>query len=122
MPAKYSIDAQRGIVFSTATGVLTDDDCGRHIDALHDDPKFSAAMDQLADFTQVTEVRLTADAIHTFARRNAFGEGARRAFVVADDTVYGMARMYQTLTSHQPHDLIVFRSMPEARAWLCLSP
>ena len=118
MPATYKIDTDLRMVFSTASGILTDEDCHAHVDALHEDPLFESSMGQLVDFTPVTEVRVTAGAIHTFARRNPFGQGARRAFVVADDVVYGMARMYDSLTSHQPHDLTLFRDMAAARAWL----
>ena len=120
MPASYKIAAARGLVFTTGSGVLTDDDCYGHVSALSTDPLFNPSMDQLADLTQVTEVRLTASAIHRMAERNPFGEGSRRAFVVSDDVAFGMARMYEILTSDHAHDVTVFHDLAKARAWLGL--
>jgi len=108
------------MVFTTGSGVLTDEDCFGHVRTLSTDPDFKPSMDQLADLTHVTEVRLTASGIHRMADRNPFGEGSRRAFVVTDDVAFGMARMYQILTSDHAHDLTVFRDLAEARAWLGL--
>ena len=122
MPATYTIDTARSMVFSHATGILTDADCEGHVEGLRKDPNFNPAMHQLVDFTQVTEIRVTASGVHKFAQRNPFGQNARRAFVVADEVVYGMARMYDSLTSHQPHDLIIFKELAKARAWLGLEP
>ena len=120
MPASYKIAAARGVVFTSGSGVLTDEDCFAHVRALSTDPDFKPSMHQLADLTHVTEVRLTAGGIQRLAERVPFGEGSRRAFVVADDVAFGMARMYQILTSDHAHDLTVFRDLDEARAWLGL--
>jgi hypothetical protein len=122
MPATYKIDLELGIVRSVASGVLTDDDCDEHVEALRNDPLFKPSMDQLIDFTGVTEIRVSAGAVQRVARRNPFGKGARRAFVIVDDAVYGMARMYDSFTSRQPHNLVIFRDMAQAVDWLGLKP
>jgi len=75
---------------------------------------------QLADFTKVTQVDLSTDAIPHLAERNSFGVGSKRAFVAPIDLMYGLARMFQILTDDHPDELNVFRDMQEARKYLSL--
>ena len=122
MPASYRIDKKRKMVFSLATGTLTDADCIRHRDRLLKDPRMDPSFDQLADITQAERVELTINGIHAIAHPIPFGEGSKRAVVTGHDFVFGMARMYQALTDHHSHEVTVFRDMDEARAWLKLPP
>jgi hypothetical protein len=120
MPAEYTIDKLSGVVFSFAHGNVTDQDAYSHQDRLRKDPDFDPGFCQLFDYTKVTQVDLSSDAIHHLAERNPFGLGSCRAFVVPSDLLYGLSRMFQILTDHHPDELSVFRDMQEARKYLSL--
>ena len=121
MPAAYQLDPAHRVVWSRAWGVLTDGHLLEHQALLRVDPAFTPDFDQLFDFLDVTENCLTAAGIRTLASRNAFGAGARRAFVVRQTEVYGMMRMFEILTSDHPDELrVIFHSLALARHWLGL--
>jgi hypothetical protein len=54
-------------------------------------------------------------------RLNPFWAGARRALVITNDVLFGMARMYQLLKDESPDELQIFRNMDEALQWLGLA-
>ena len=121
MPADYRIDVEQATVFSRASGRLTDDDLQNHQRRLREDPDFRPDLNQLFDFQTVTDLQVTAAGIRILAERNPFGAGARRAFVVASQVMYGMLRMFQILTDDHPDELRVqFSDLEAARAWLGL--
>ena len=89
-----------------------------HVRALIADPRFARNFHQLLDLRDVTNVQFTASTVRELARLNPFGAGARRAVVVTNDVVFGMARMYQILADESPDELQIFRKMDDALQWL----
>lgn len=120
MPIDYVINEERGIIFSKATGTMTDEATMRHRDSFIQDPAFKSSLWQLLDLTEVDDFQMTQKGIRVLAERNPFSEGSRRAIAVGNDVAYGMARMYQLLTDQHAHDLTVFKDLEEAKAWLGL--
>jgi hypothetical protein len=121
MPADFSIDAQRRMVFSNATGVLTLSDALDHMDRLSRHPDFRPAYNQLFDFRKVTEIALSGDDIQEIAARNIFAPGSRRAFLVATGLQFGMARMFATYRRFGGEQGIsVFTDANKARSWVSL--
>lgn len=119
MPAAYTIDPVRRVVFSRAWGILTDEDLLEHQRQLKADPAFDPSFNQLFDFRCVTESQLTGEGVRQLARRNAFGAHAKRVFVVLSPVMYGMMRMFEILTSDDPDELQVQVSqIDEAYQWL----
>jgi hypothetical protein len=121
MPAGYTIDLERSLVLSRGWGVLTDRELLVHVRALTADPHFARNFCQLGDLRDVTDVQITAATIREMVRMNPFWAGARRALVVTNDVVYGMARMYQILRDESPDELEIFRKMDGALQWLGLA-
>lgn len=124
MPAEHVIDAEAGVVYSRAWGVLTDDDLLDHQRRVRDDPDFRPGLNQLFDFYDVSEVAVTPAGIRTLAERNPFGDGARRAFTVRPGALamFGLLRMFELLTSEHPDELRVqFDDVRMARQWLGLA-
>ena len=94
MPLTYSIDRRHRLVLTTASGVFTAADALNHQRHLRADPDFDETFDQLADFTSVTEVRLTGEEIRLLAERSVFSKTSRRAVVAKDALIFGLARMF----------------------------
>ena len=123
MPAEYHIDSELNAIFSKAWGTLSDSDLLEHQRLIADDPAFTSELNQLFDFTEVTEVALTSEGIQLLASRDLFGLGAKRAFVVAPGAMaaFGMMRMFQIMTDEHHDELRVqFDRIGEARSWLGL--
>ena len=120
MSAQYRIDSERRVIFSSATGVLTDEDLHEHQAQLLADPFFDPGFDQLWDFTRVSAVEVSPEALRHLAHSRSYKASARRAVVAPDDLRFGMGRMFQLLHDEAPEELRVFRSLDEARRWLAL--
>ena len=117
MPADNRIDRSKRLVYSRAWGVLTDQDLTSNRANLFADPAFEPNLDQLYDFTDVTEVKITSEARLRMALTSRFAPTSRRAVVVSSDEAFGMARMYSILSGHE--ELIqVFRDRASAMRWL----
>jgi hypothetical protein len=121
MPCAYRIDSARRIVFSRASGVVTESDLRDHRARLAADPDFDPSFEQLFDFSDVTGVQVSSA---YFRQRAIIGEifdsRARRAFVTPDDAVYGSARAFLAWLGNTPNTVRLFRDMGEARQWLGL--
>jgi len=125
MPAEYLINRNLGIVFSQGWGVLTDDDLLEHQRRLGQDQRFESSLNQIFNFEDVTDVQVTPMGIRTLAERTLFREGSRRAFVVHPGAMkmFGLMRMFETLTSEHPDKLRVqFDHMQKALQWIGMLP
>lgn len=100
---------------------MTDRELLAHVHTLTADPRFVRNFRQLADLRDVTDVQITPSCIREMVRLNPYGAGARRAVVVTNDVVFGMARMYQILSDESPDELQIFRKMDDALQWLWIS-
>ena len=118
MPAEFRIDRSRKMVFSSARGVVTDQEVLAHQDRLRNDPDFEPSFWQFIDFTHATQVDLSVKTIRILAQRNPFGKHSRRAFYAHNNVVYGLARMFQILTDHHKDELNVYRDISDARKFL----
>ena len=125
MAITYAIDSALGVVFTKATGVLTDDDLVGHKQNLLRDPGFKPGMVELSDVRGVERLEVTPEGIRGFVTQDKADadrlRGFKLAIVASQDVVFGMARMYQMLTAENPLNVNVFRDMEKARVWLGLS-
>ena len=121
MPADFHIDPAHCTVFSKAVGVLNSVVGLDHMDRLQSHPDFRPEFNQIFDFREVTDVELSHGEIRRLAQRKIFSDHSRRAFVVANDFQFGIARMFGTYRDVEGEPSIaVFREMREALAWLSL--
>lgn len=122
MSITYRIDTAQNIVWTTATGVLTDADLLAHKRNLINDPAFKPGSRELSDVRAVERLEVTPNGISQFVARDKADSAKlgdhKLAIVASADVVYGMARMYQTLSNEEVQHVMVFRTIPEARAWL----
>jgi hypothetical protein len=117
----YRIDSVHGVVLTSCTGVLTDDDLLAHKRQLADDPNLRPGMVELSDVRGVERLDVTAVGVRQMVMMDEDLQSHRLAIVVSQEVIYGMARMYQSLTEPNNPNVGVFRDMSEARAWLGLS-
>jgi hypothetical protein len=122
MPISYRIDEPRGLILTTASGVLTDSDILQLKASLLADPRWKPGMRELSDVRMIDRLEVTAAGVAQMMLRDAADAAAlasyRLAIVVAHDLAYGMARMYQMLTEQSVPNVRVFRDMEEAKSWL----
>jgi hypothetical protein len=122
MPITYRIDQEHDVVWTNATGVLTDADLLAHKSRLINDPDFKPGLRELSDVRAVDRLEVTPNGISQFVARDKADSAKlhdhKLAIVASADVVYGMARMYQTLSDDETQHVMVFRTIPEATAWL----
>ena len=119
MPAAYAIDSSRAVIFSRAWGVHTDEDLREHYQALREDPAFDPSFRQLIDLREVEKYEVSAATLRDLAHLRIFRQGTRRAIVVGNDVMFGMARMFVSYSgTAQGGDVAIFRDPVEARRWL----
>ena len=125
MPITYTIDSAQSLVLTMATGVLTSKELLEHKERLVEDPQFRPDMLELSDVRDITGLEVTPEAIRQFVQKDAdhaekLGDH-KMAIVVRTDIVFGMARMYEMMTSQNLPGVGVFRDLNEARKWLGLA-
>jgi hypothetical protein len=120
VPASYSIDPQQRLVLSRVWGIVTNDDVHDHDSRLRADPQADPTYRQLADMCDVTVNMVSNAVVQETAREQYFTPGTRRAFLVADDTNYGMCRMFATHAETLGQVINIFREREAAEAWLGL--
>ena len=120
MPISYSIDPEQKLVTSRIWGIVTNDEVDEHNRQLRNDPRFDPTYRQLADMTGVTRNVVTTTNVQQTARDQYFAPGTRRALLVADDTTFGLCRMYETYAESVGQVLTVFRDRKKAEDWLGL--
>jgi hypothetical protein len=118
MPGSYSILSESKFVYSCAWGVLTDEELVAHAKALKVDPRFEPTFAQLADFTEVSDVKVTSACIQEMTLLNPFGAGARRVLIAPTPILYGLARMYELTKMKSDDEVMVVRDVAEALKWL----
>jgi len=121
MPVTYSIDQARRLIHTRCVGDVSLDEVIGHFDELVHDPACPGRLDVLLDLTDLTtipassQLRLVTRKIEEVSTRVRFG---RCAIVAVTDAMFGMTRMFGTLTEGQFAAVRVFRNIDEARAWL----
>ncbi len=119
MPITFSVDHERRRVSTRAEGLLTFADIAAHVDAelQQRDPAFDELFDATGAVAEVTAAEvgsLTLRAAEVLRKRPV---GAT-AIVATQPVVFGLARMYATLCEALGVRVGVFRTVPDADAWL----
>jgi hypothetical protein len=121
MPVTYQIDTASGIIRTRCVGAVTLEEVLNHFRDLIRDPDCPRRLDVLLDLSEETslpeseEIRIVAYEISRVRERVKFGTCA---VVACSDALYGMIRMLQVFTEELFDETWVFRSLPEAEAWL----
>jgi hypothetical protein len=122
MPFEQRIDASQGIAFLTFHGEVTEEDVQVAFMVSLSSLEMSPHLLRLVDFTKVTEFNLgTGDAARAAKqvqhRADRLCKG-KVAIVAPQDLVFGMSRVFMTLTEDLDYPLAVFRTQAGALSWL----
>ncbi len=82
--------------------------------------QITAEYRQLIDARSLERAEITTEVIRDLAHASPGAPEARRAFVVASDLAFGLARMFEIQRADAPEEICVFRDMGQARTWLGL--
>ncbi len=127
MPITYRIDEGRKLVVTTVGGPLSEAEIHAHAAAVERDPRVGTSDRSIVDITEsakpcfggkvISELAMTAQALGQLL-------SARRvALIASTDAGYGLARVFQGFREGTGDgEMRVFRSRPEAEAWLELKP
>lgn len=126
MPYQYAIDPERELVVIRASGSLDVEDVERMSREVYDDPDTHRGCRILVDFSEVAELDLFHDDVLRLADlhgqlQERIGR-SRIAIFAPRDAVYGVGRMWHSLQPDWEADAALFRTRPEALAWLGIPP
>ena len=109
------------MVISRGTGEFTYADYMDHLSRIKADPRYNPDFNEIVDCRMFSHLDLSGQQISDLAGRSAFGRDTRRAFVVASELQFGLARMFATYRQmNGGQEVMVFRDMPSAISWLGL--
>jgi hypothetical protein len=119
MPAFFRIEKNRRLVISTISGVFTLADGLAYQEKLLKDPDFDPNFSQLLDCTQITRLELGPIEVRRLAQRSIFSPDSRRAILVSNDMVFGIARMFVMFREETGEKGIrIFGDLDEALFWV----
>lgn len=114
------------MVFTEATGVLTDGDILGHKSRLLADPAFDPSMPQISDIRGIERLDVTSAGVRAMVDHDTINAARRRghrmALIVPQTAVFGMARMYELMGQGADDSVGVFRTAEEAYLWLAQFP
>ena len=120
MPIEWTRDKETGITSFTVSGSLTPSEVRESLGELYADPDPDVRKRYLFDLREAT-IDWHSDSVrelaHWVGANRPPGEG-RTAILVAYDLHFGLARMYEMLSSDVPVEIVVFRDLEAATVWL----
>ena len=121
MPTSSYIDRENDLATLTVTENISFDEIMALVEMFYDQPTKNA----LWDLTAVSEINLTSEEIEQIAsyqqrQKSAIRIEGKTAIVASKDLIYGLGRMFQSLSemNRVPFAVMIFRTMEEAEAWL----
>ena len=122
MPFSYVVHNDHRLVVSTGTDRVTWKEIKARQDQAQADPGFNPEFNQIVDLRAVTSFDMTSDHISALAHRMVFSSTSKRAFVAPSPAIFGVARMWETLSELEdnPSEIRVFYDLPSALKWLNL--
>ncbi len=121
MPVTYQIDRPNAIIHTKCSGDVTLEEVIGHFQELAGDPDCPYHPDVLLDLSEQTTIPKT-DQLRAVAREIGRVRGRAQfgacAIIACQDALFGMIRMFEVFTEDLFGETGVFRSLPDAEAWL----
>lgn len=116
MPWDYTIDTDKNAVFTTGTGVLTDQEALTGVMLMYADPCFNPDARGLFDYRGFETLKVSSEMMARLANQRRFSENSRTAFLVTGQLAFGLGRVYQSWVT--VGEVKIFCNRDEAVAWL----
>lgn len=118
VPVVYTIDSERGIVFTTVTGKVSVGEMLEHFKQLAADPAYHPHFDGLSDQAAAEMFEASGEDLRRLALALPLVAPARRAIIVNSDLHFAFGRMVEMNRSTAGVETRVFRTREDAAAWL----
>lgn len=119
MPISARVDADRRLVVCTASGVIEPNELQDNRDAVIQDPRFDPSFNRFFDVREVTGVAGGSEMVFRYSIDGIYTADSRGALLAQGDWLFGLARMYGSLTApRHGGGLRIFRDLEPALAWL----
>jgi hypothetical protein len=122
MPIEYSIDSDLGVVFTTASDVLTENELLDHKRKLISDPNFKPGFVELSDVRLISDLAISPSGLEAFVAQDESDAELltdyRLAIVVSGALEFGMGAMYEMMSRENGTNVRIFRDLGLAREWL----
>jgi hypothetical protein len=123
MPVDSEFFPDKGLIISTFYGSVDSADLYRNFEEMPLDPRFHPDMDHLVDFSGVARIEVPTETIRKVAEEyRVFSDNCRRVVVATQDLAYGLCRVYEGYLDLPESRFFLFRTLPEALAWLERNP
>lgn len=123
MPITYELEPESRLAIFRHVGEVSDDELLTFYRDFFDAPRASDYVRLLIHLEQTKSIGRSTGALRALAEifQERLGDrpaGTKVAVVAPSDHSFGMARMYEAMTSRLPWDFHVFRDGASARVWL----
>ncbi len=122
MPITYSIDEDLGVVFTTASDRLTEDELLEHKRKVISDPKFKPGFVEISDVRFISDLAISASSLEKFVAQDESDaerlKGFKLAIVVSGALEFGMGAMYESMSLKNNTNVRIFRDLRLAKNWL----
>jgi len=118
MAISYSIDQQRGLVLSEFSDTIHVKDFFAYIRDLRHDQTFQPDFVGLYDWQQMDNLSIDYNDMVSITSECPWGEKSYRAIVVSRPFMFGMSRMFQSMSDEVSGTIQIFHEILDAEAWL----
>jgi len=116
---RLTIDVPQRLVVSTFTGESDDAELMSHISSIRSHPDFDPNFSEIVDFSGVTAGKISTSAVEELSRRaSIFSPTSMHLIVAPQDFMFGLARMSQVFAEKTKPNVMVVRTVEEARKFL----
>lgn len=123
MPIKHIFKKDFGLTVSIHTGTTSDTEFIESYAEFYKSPEFCLSYNRLVDLRNANSSNRSPVALRKIAAITAklYKESKhtpKTAIIAKRDLSYGLSRMYQAYSDSVPGELVVFRDIDDALAWL----
>ncbi len=116
MPCSHSFDLNKGVIFVTSTGTVTDQDWISNLTSMARNKDFHPDLRGFSDYSGVSESLVTAPTLELLAANQASSPKARWAFLITPGFSGAMIEFYKSQVGRG--QIQVFTDRSKALVWL----